>query len=68
MTWNTFFGPMCPTFYAETHIKEGAMWVVEVNVKGHRFTHTVLGANARLREAARGVQDRMTQLRNRVTH
>ena len=44
------------------------MWVVEVNVKGHRFTHTVLGANERLREAARGVQDRMTQLRDRVTH
>ncbi len=59
---------MYSTFYADSHIEEGAMWVVEVNVKGHRFTHTVLGANERLREAARGVQDRMTQLRNRVTH
>ncbi len=44
------------------------MWVVDVNVKGRRFTHTVLGANERLREAARGMQDRMTRLRNRVTH
>jgi cell division protein ZapA (FtsZ GTPase activity inhibitor) len=59
---------MCWAFYAESHIEEGTMWVVEVNVKGRRFTHTVLGANERLREAARGVQDRMTQLRNRVTH
>jgi hypothetical protein len=48
------------------------MWVVELNVKGHRFTHHVLGteilANERLRAAARGMHHRMTQLRDRVTH
>lgn len=39
------------------------MWVVEVNVKGHRFTHQVLGTD-RLRAVARGAAHQLNQLRH----
>ena len=42
------------------------MWVIEVNVKGHRFTHQVLGT-ARLRSAARGAADQLNRLRQHRT-
>lgn len=38
------------------------MWVVEVNVRGRRFTHQVLGAE-RLRIAARGAAHQLNRLR-----
>ena len=38
------------------------MWVVEVNVKGHRFTHQILGAR-RLRDAAHHAADHLHRLR-----
>jgi len=46
--------------------EEDAMWVVEVNVKGHRFTHHVLGTE-RLRIAARGAAHQLTRLRQHRT-
>lgn len=43
------------------------MWVVEVNVEWPSL-HGVRPGRQRARKAARGMQDRMTRLRNRVTH
>jgi len=42
------------------------MWVVEVNVKGHRFTHQILGAQ-RLRNAARDAAEHLHRLRHHRT-
>ena len=44
------------------------MWVVEVNVKGRRFTHPMLGVELlgadRIREAARGAAHRLNRFRH----
>jgi hypothetical protein len=42
------------------------MWVIEINVRGHRFTHQMLGTQ-RLRAAARGAADQLTRLRRHRT-
>lgn len=42
------------------------MWVVEVNVKGHRLTHHVLGAQ-RLRNVARQAAHHLHRLRHHRT-
>ncbi|MEZ0053351.1 hypothetical protein ABIA30_004380 [Mycobacterium sp. MAA66] len=42
------------------------MWVVELNVKGHRFTHQLLGAE-RLRAVARDAAHQLDRLRHHRT-